>query len=380
MRDDELARTSPWELLQNPWVVQKEALRPISAYLRGGGVTEAQAEEATAEQAAMRSASVDLYGGVAVISIRGLIMPGMSLLGFLLGGCSLQRFRAELREAVSNDEVNSILLDVNSPGGYIDLIPETAAEIREAAVEKTVVAVANTSAASAAYWLASQASQVIVTPSGQVGSVGVYTLHEDWSKYDEELGVKTTLISAGKHKTEGNPYEPLSEEAEAEMQGRVNETCALFHAEVAKGRGSGVTAKKVATEFGEGRMVRAKDAVSRGMADKVDTFEATLTRLARGGRSAGGGRKGLQLKDHITSVLTEVDGVIDRAADVVTKRAEQGKALGSESRELLEDLEPRLERLKGVLSPEPTQDDETAANAQQEYLRHLARESKGATP
>lgn len=365
----DLAQPSPLELLHNPWAVREDAIPAIRAYLRGGGANESQVNPEPEEQAAMRGAPVDLYGSVAIISIRGLIMPGASLLSVLLGGTGLSRVRSQLRNAMGNDEVNSILLDVNSPGGYLDLVPETAAEIREAAEEKNVVAVANTSAASAAYWLAAQASQVVVTPSGQVGSVGVFTMHEDWSKYDEQLGVKTTLISAGKYKTEGNPYEPLSEEAETAMQERVNETHKLFLSELAKGRG-GITAKKIESDFGEGRMVRAKDAVSRGMADKVATFEETLARMARG-KSAGTGRKGMQLREHIESVTTDVDEVTSRVADAVAQRAENGQQLAEATQDRVAELESSIERLREAFAIEP-RNDQIAAEVQREFLRYSA--------
>lgn len=357
---------SPWDLAQGPWAVREEVLPSIAAFLRGVSA-DAISEEPEEEASAGRCR---LHGGVAVISLRGLIMPGMSLIGLLLGGGGLQRFRAELREAVTSDEVASILIDVDSPGGYLDLVPETAAEIRAARDAKPVTAIANTSAASAAYWLASQASEVVVTPSGQVGSIGVFTMHNDWSEYDKRLGVKTTLISAGKYKTEANPYEPLSEEAEAALQGRVDESYALFLAEVAKGRGT--TARAVRSDFGEGRMVRAKDAVKAGMADRVDTFEGVLTRLARSGSSAGRGRKGLQLKDHIDSVKAEVEEVTTRVADAVAQRAENGQRLAEATLESAEGLESGIQRLREALAIEP-RNDKPAASAEREFLRHVAR-------
>jgi capsid assembly protease len=373
---DKLVHT-PWELVQNPWAVREEVLPSIAAFLRGASsdvLAERRDEDEQADQARI-DRPCQLHGGVAVISLRGLIMPGASLLALLMGGGGLQIFRSQLREAVASDEVASILIDVDSPGGYLDLVPETAAEIRAAREEKPVVAVANTSAASAAYWLASQATEVVVTPSGSVGSIGVFTMHSDWSKYDEELGVKTTLIKAGKYKTEANPYEPLSEEAEAFLQERVNESLAMFHADVAKGRNA--TTKVVGKEFGEGRMLRAKDAVKVGMADRVDTFEGALIKLARrGGRSAGG-RKGLQLMEHITSVTADVDEVSTRVADAVAQRADKGQQLAEATRESAAELQSSIERLREALAIEPRNEQSVADEAQELYLRHVARDHKG---
>lgn len=77
------------------------------------------------------------------------------------------------------------------------------------------MAVSSGMAASAAYYLASQADEIVVSNSSGAGSVGVYVAHIDASEYEKNIGIKTTLISAGKYKTEGNPFEPLTEEARA---------------------------------------------------------------------------------------------------------------------------------------------------------------------
>jgi hypothetical protein len=80
----------------------------------------------------------------------------------------------------------------------------------------------------------------------------------------------------------------------------------------------------------------------------------------------------LKFTDHIASVLAEVEEVTDRAADVVTKRAEKDKSLGSESKDLLTELTARIERLRGVIATEPQpKHDDTAAAAEQEFLRHV---------
>jgi ClpP class serine protease len=122
------------------------------------------------------------------------------------GGTSVQRFKQSLEAALADDKVTSIMLDIDSPGGSTDLIPEMAAQIRQARKQKPIVAMANTAAASAAYWLGSQASEFVVSPSGKVGSIGVFAAHTDVSEAEAKAGVKTTLISAGKFKTEMSPF------------------------------------------------------------------------------------------------------------------------------------------------------------------------------
>jgi capsid assembly protease len=132
-------------------------------------------------------------------------------------------------------------------------------------------------AASAAYWICSAADEIVVTPSGSVGSIGVIAAHEDISKALDKEGIKVTLMGAGKYKTEANPFEPLSDAAKQELQGRLNEFYGMFTKAV--GRNRGVGAYAVQNGFGEGRMVSAQQAVKEGMADRVATLDATLARF-----------------------------------------------------------------------------------------------------
>lgn len=225
-----------------------------------------------------------ISGNVETIGLKGVLMP-MGFLGMLFGiENPLDTFKRSFRDALSNPEVGAIVIDVDSPGGVVDFIPETAAEIRAARGQKPIVAVANTLAASAAYWLASQADEISVTPSGEAGSIGVYAAHRDLSGALEMAGIKNTLIHAGKFKVEGNPFEPLTDEARAHIQEDVDAFYSMFTADVARGRG--VKQTEVADGYGEGRVLNAKDAVRAGLADRVETLSEAVARLAS--RSRGG--------------------------------------------------------------------------------------------
>jgi signal peptide peptidase SppA len=218
--------------------------------------------------------------GVAIISMQGAITPKATLLGALFGCGNLDTFKSQLTTAVNSPDVKSIVFNIDSPGGLVDQVPETAEMIRAARDVKPIVAVANTQAASAAYWLASQAHEIVVTPSGEVGSIGVYQMHKDISASMAKAGVKPTLISAGKYKVEGNPFEPLSEEAQASYQQPVNDYYDMFTKGVAQGRG--VSVDDVRNGYGEGRVLLAQRAVRSGLADRVATLDQTVNRLSSG--------------------------------------------------------------------------------------------------
>lgn len=275
------------------WAIRPEMLAGLTSLRAHAGALErAEAllvednKEALEAQRRSRGQLV-ARGDVAVIPLKGVLMPTASIIAMIFGlGSGLNRFRRAVKEAAGDDDIGAIVLDIDSPGGLVDQIPEAAAELRVAREAKPVVAVANTLAASGAYWLAAQADEVVITASGEVGSIGVYAEHRDISQALEIAGIKPTLISAGKYKVEGNPYEPLDEAAVAAIQEGVDYFYGLFVSDVAKGRDDTVT--KVRGGYGEGRVLNPKRAVAEGMADRIDTLESTVSRLM--GRTGSGGR------------------------------------------------------------------------------------------
>jgi ClpP class serine protease len=140
---------------------------------------------------------------------------------------------------------------------------------------KPIVAQVNADCASAGYWVVSPADEIVVTPTGRVGSIGVMTCHDDISRALEEAGITRTVITSSPYK--GEAFGPLSDEARAYMQEQVDAYDALFVNRVASGRG--VSAAEVRANFGKGRMVMASLAVKAGMADRVGTMAETLARF-----------------------------------------------------------------------------------------------------
>lgn len=220
---------------------------------------------------------------VAVLPIVGTISQRIGMLEESSGGISSERIGQELDALLKDDQVGAIILDVDSPGGNYAGTPELANKIMAARGVKPIVAVANSMAASAAYWIASAADQIVVTPSGEVGSIGVLAVHYDESAANEAEGVKPTYVIYGKHKAEFASDAPLSAEAKDELQRRVDMAGENFIRAVAANRKT--THTNVRENFGQGRMFSAQEAVDRGMADRVGTLEAEIERLATGGKA-----------------------------------------------------------------------------------------------
>jgi signal peptide peptidase SppA len=218
-------------------------------------------------------------GAIAIVPVFGMIVHRAGMVTDYSGGTSVQSLQRAVREAVADDDVRTIVLDFDSPGGSVAGIVEFADELRRARERKALIAVANTQAASAAYWLAAQATTLAVTPSGTVGSVGVYSLHEDVSGALEQAGIRMTYVHAGAHKVEGNNYEPLAPEARRELQAHVDGCYQQFVTSVAQGRR--VSEAHVRKAFGQGRLVRPADALAAGMVDRIATLE-DIVREAQG--------------------------------------------------------------------------------------------------
>jgi len=227
-------------------------------------------------------------GSIAVIPIRGTIVQRADQLGLCEGGTSTEDISQALRMAMSDPAVSQVILHQHSPGGSVYGVQELGEEIREARKEKPIVGFVSSLSASACYWIGAQCSELYVTPGGEVGSIGVWSAHQNIKAYLEKEGVDIKLISAGKFKTEGHPYDALSEEAEAFMQSRVNDYYAAFTEAVAKGRG--VPVSQVREGMGQGRVLGAQAALAEKMVDGVMTFQEVIRKMQRDARSARPGR------------------------------------------------------------------------------------------
>jgi signal peptide peptidase SppA len=227
--------------------------------------------------AVRRSDGVVMSGRVAVLPVFGILAQRVGMMERSSGGISTEEIGATLDGLVSDKQIKAVAMVYDSPGGSVAGVKELGDKIRAARDQKKIVGIADPMAASAAYWLLSQSSTAWVSETGQVGSIGVITGHEDISKMEESLGVKTTLIASSPYKAEASPYGPLSDEARAELQSKVNAYHQMFVESVAKGRG--VKAGVVEKTFGGGRMLMAEQAKSAGMVDRIGSLSDAVRRL-----------------------------------------------------------------------------------------------------
>lgn len=331
------------KLSDTPWALTPDALSRIVAWSRSPS-------DQPLALGGQHAAPTARQGTIVVLPVYGVIEHRSDALMAVFGGTSVESLRSQLREAMADPDVQAVILDIDSPGGAVAGMTELAADVRAARGSKPIVAVANTLAASAAYWLATQADEVVVTPSGSVGSVGVYAVHQEASRALDEAGITTTIVSAGPHKMEGNEFEPLSDEARASLQERVDTAYAQFVGDVAAGRG--LTRERVEADFGGGRVVTSEKAMDAGMVDRVETLDQTIRRL---GTSAGRRRamsaESLPFTSRVSALAEDADELIAHARERVRLRAKEGRSLSPSVEDRLRSIRASLDGLLDLDDP-----------------------------
>lgn len=265
--------------LEHPWAITRPMLAVIAGILaqRISGI-ETSPEAIQAALVNRKNLPQPRAGSVAIIPVYGVIAPRANLMSEMSGGTTFEKLSGQLREVMGNAAVKTVVLDIDSPGGNVAGASEFAREVMRARAKKPIVAQIQYTGASAAYWLASAATEIVAAPSASIGSVGVYTSHDDISEALAALGVKRTYIAAGDGKVEGNETEPLSTAALSRLSAIVETAYARMVGDIVKGRGQGLTEAVVRDEW-KAHTYSARDAKTNGMIDAIGTLDETLARV-----------------------------------------------------------------------------------------------------
>ncbi|MCB1512090.1 MAG: S49 family peptidase, partial [Hyphomicrobiaceae bacterium] len=234
-----------------------------------GGLVEAA--PATADPA---PSAVVTPEGIAVIPIVGTLVCRSGFVDAASGLMSYADIGDAIAGAMADPAVQGLILDMDSPGGEVGGLFDLVDRIKglQAASGKPLWAVANESALSAAYAIASAADRIYVTRTGEVGSVGVVAAHVDESGADAKAGLSWSFVFAGDRKIDGNPHSALSERARADIQADVDRLYAEFCALVAANRGLTPDGARAT----EAAIFRGDLAVRAGLADRIGTLDTAL--------------------------------------------------------------------------------------------------------
>lgn len=263
------------ERLGLPPLPAPEGAPEVEPKERAGVVIEARARAARQVTGAAQPKADELR--VAVVQVVGTLANRVSWMDAMSGVTSYEALAEEIDRLAADSSVDGILLEVDSFGGESAGVFDVADRIAAAREAKPVFGVANQYALSAGYALLSQADQVFVPQSGEVGSIGVVTTHMDLTAAAEKQGVRVTHVHAGAHKVDLSPFKALSPEARERLQADVEQIYDQFTAAVARGRGERLTAEGARAT--EARTFIGQKAVDEGLADKVGNKAAALDAL-----------------------------------------------------------------------------------------------------
>jgi capsid assembly protease len=267
-------------ITEQPWAIRRSTLDTmcavVSARVSGVELTKDEIQARLKTEAAARPTQ-QIIGTVGVIPVFGVLAQKMNLFLDISGGTSYQQLLKQFRDFRDDPQVKAIVFEHDSPGGEVFGCIEAAEEIFAARDTKRLIAVVNPMSCSASLFLACACSEIVVTPSGEIGCIGTIMCHTDYSKQNEMIGIDPTYIVSSPYKAEGNPDEPLGDEALAYLQSTVDAYGDQFEKFVAKGRA--VPVSKVKSDFGQGRVLLARDAVKVGLADRIATMDETIAKL-----------------------------------------------------------------------------------------------------
>lgn len=184
-----------------------------------------------------------------------------------------------VRAIAATPEGSRCVLWFRSPGGVSAGIPESAAALRELGATRELVAFTDDICASAAYWLASQCSEIVATQTASVGSIGVYTAFYDWCEYLEKMGVKLELFKSGRLKASAMMGNPLSAEEREHFQANVSRCYEKFTADVLRNRD--IDFQAMQGQVFEGESAKAANLVDRFSASHDAFFKTGLTLAVR---------------------------------------------------------------------------------------------------
>ncbi len=227
--------------------------------------------------------------GIEVIDVHGVLVSRGAHMQPCETMTSYEVLRQQIKQAVADPMVERVVLDIDSPGGAAVGAFELAADIRAMALQKPITGIVNYMAYSGGYLIGAACSELVVSQTSGVGSIGVIASHMDRSKMEENMGVKVTTVFAGAHKNDLNPHEPLTDQSLKFLNDLVQESYQMFVGAVAEYRGLSVQ-QVMATEAG---LYRGQAGIAAGLADRLQSPQHAVDELSyavslsRAGRQSG---------------------------------------------------------------------------------------------
>ena len=256
-------------LYHQPWLITPEAHAAMRRAAAGNLFLQSPPEPPVSDL-------LQIQDGIGIIPIFGVLMKRPDIFSrVLLGATDMDEITAAITEAGDREDVQAVLLDIDSPGGTVNGTPELASAVGALSKGKYVYAFSDGQMCSAAYWIASQADAIYATPSARVGSIGVLLPMLDESEAFKQEGLKMEVFAAGKYKSVGVPGVSLTDEQRTWLQSSIDEIAADFQAAVlARGR-------SIAPGTMEGQDFSGQKAFANALTSGVMSDRQTVLRRMR---------------------------------------------------------------------------------------------------
>ncbi len=302
----------------------------MKAFHASGQTYEEAIEKVRGDALNDQNSRVRLRGSVALIPILGPIFPRANLFTQFSGATSIEQLALDFNAAMEDDRVETIIHLIDSPGGVITGISEFSETVFNARSEKRIISFVTGMAASAALWIGTAASRVVLTDTSEIGSLGVVAISRSDKARNEKIGIKDIEIISSQ--SPNKRPDPETDAGRSQIQGIVDELAEVFIEKVALHRG--VSADEVKTQFGQGAMFVAGTAIQRGIADSIGGLEALIDEENENSNAqpiSGGlfmsDKTKKELEDRATHTMT-VEAIRESSPEAYAKIFQSGKDEG----------------------------------------------------
>lgn len=247
------------------WAMEPQALEALAEDVRTREIAIPEGALVGRGTAKAERKPYDVIDGVAVLPISGPLMPNPGFWARLFGIGSYADISHMAAAAAADDDVRSVLLDVDSPGGSVTGLLECGKAL--SGIGKPITAYVGGMCASAAYLLAATADRIVVSPAARIGSLGAMAqVGKRGPEADKFFKVLTFVSDLSPLKN----ADPESEAGADSIQAMVNELGATYLEAVGRYRGLGPDPKAVAEKYGRGAVFAARQAKERGLVDAIE--------------------------------------------------------------------------------------------------------------
>lgn len=259
------------------WMILPNAMEDLAVHYQRMLAEKAFFEDQQDNQDGIDLADCEIIENVAIVPLHGVIVRFPNWMTRWYGATSSDEFASKIEALAARPDIEHIIMDVNTPGGVVAGLDETAQRINAVRKEIPIYSVCNEMMASAGVYVGSCADEIVITRGGLLGSIGVIQERFDWSKYESETGMYTRVITSGKYKATFHPSVPFNSDFQAHLQNRCDRLYAIFLEVVAENRNTSV--EDVQTNMADARIFTGQEAVDAGLADRVGTLRQLVAEL-----------------------------------------------------------------------------------------------------